>query len=135
VSQLQWWMILFVCLLSLTVYCSCIGDDDVVYRYLNRSPTPHEAIIPLRWVILRTFTSIYGGILLATIPIEFMSKRYPIRLSGDGAVVLALVCMGLVSVSIGILQNGIRRLRGRPTRPLIDGVVWRRSSGPWGGRQ
>jgi hypothetical protein len=64
-SQLQSWAILFVCLLSLTAFCSYIGDDDVVYEFLHRKPTPREAIIRVRWVLLKAVTSIYGGCVLA----------------------------------------------------------------------
>jgi hypothetical protein len=59
-SQLQSWIVSFVCLLGLTTFCSYIGDDDVVYEFFDRKPTPREAIIRVRWVYLwRCFVGDY----------------------------------------------------------------------------
>jgi len=126
-----------VCLLMLTAYYSYIGDDDVVYEYLYRRPTPNEGLRRIRWVLLRTFTSIYAGVILAAVVRNLLIRCCSINFVGhDQAVLLAFACIALVSVLIGILSNGIRRLRGRQTRPLIDPVVWRRSKGPLaGGRE
>jgi hypothetical protein len=55
----------FVCLLAVTVFCSFKGDDDVVYHFFDRKPTGREALIRIRWVVLKTITSVYGGALLA----------------------------------------------------------------------
>jgi hypothetical protein len=133
-AHLQNWTIAFVCLLALTVFCSYIGDDDVVYKYLERKPTPKEGLRRIRWVLLRTFTSIYGGLVLAAVVQKLLMQCCSIVLSKDPAVLTLFACMALVGLSIGVLQNGMRRLRGRPTRPLIDPVVWRRSSGPLRGK-
>jgi hypothetical protein len=120
--------------LGLTALCSYIGDDDVVYRFLDRKPTPHEAIIRIRWVMLKAVASIYGGFLLGSIVKKSLLGCCSIGLSENPAVLIAFACVALVSLLIGVMQNGIRRLRGRAARPLIDAVVWRRSLGPWGGR-
>jgi hypothetical protein len=62
----QSWIITSVVLLIGTAYCSYIGDDDVVYQYLYRRPTPKEGLRRIRWVLLKMFTSIYVGFLLAS---------------------------------------------------------------------
>jgi len=125
------WTITAVCLLMLTVYCSYIGDDDVVYDYLYRRPTPNEGLRRIRWVLLRTFASMYGGFVLAGTILKFLIQFCSIRVVGqDTKVLLAFACIALANILIGILSNGMRRLRGRPTRPLIDPIVWRRSRGP-----
>jgi len=122
--------IVFVaCLLVVAAYCSYIGDDDVVYQYLDRRPTPQEGLRRIRWVLLKATASIYGGALLATAVPAVLRACCAIALVGDPAVLITFACMGVVSLLIGVLQNGIRSLRGRPTRPLIDPVVWQRSRG------
>jgi hypothetical protein len=126
----QNWVITFVILLAATVYCSYVGDDDVVYQYLHRQPTPDEGLRRIRWVLLRTFTSISGGAVLAALVLQLLIGCCSIRFSGYPLDLLLFACIAVVSVLIGILSNGIRRVRGRPTRPLIDKVVWQRSSGP-----
>ena len=127
-------LVLSAFFLGLTAFCSYIGDDDVVYRFLDRKPTPHEAIIRIRWVMLKAVASIYGGFLLGSIVKKFLLGWCSIGLSKDPAVLIAFACVALVSLLIGVMQNGIRRVRGRPRRPLIDAVVWQRSLGSWGGR-
>lgn len=124
------WTIPAVCLLLLSMGSSYVGDDDVVYDYLYRKPTPHEGLRRIRWVLLRTFTSIYAGAVLTRAILNIPQGCCAIRAVGhDQAALLLLACVALVSLLIGILSNGIRRLRGRPTRPLLDPVVWRRSRG------
>jgi hypothetical protein len=130
----QSWVIVSVCLLGLTIFCSYIGDDDVVYQFLDRKPTPREAIVRIRWVILKTLTSIYGGFVLAAAVKKFLMGCCSIKLSENPAALIVFACITLVSLLIGILQNLIRHLRGRPARPLIDGAVWRRSLGSQRGR-
>jgi hypothetical protein len=126
-------VILVVCLVGLTALCSYIGDDDVIYQFLNRKPTPREAIIRIRWVMLKALTSIYGGGLLAIAIVRFLMSCCSINLSENPATLTGFACMAVASLLISVMQNGIRHLRGRPTRPLIDRVVWRRSLGPRGG--
>jgi hypothetical protein len=128
-SKHQIWIMVFVGLFSLTALCSYIGDDDVIYRFLDRKPTPHEAIVRIRWVILKAVTSIYGGGVLAPFIILCLVSCCAIIPSKNQVVLLTVVCAGLVSLMISVLQNQIRRVRGRPTRPLIDRAVWQRSLG------
>ena len=124
------WTIPAVCILLLTICSSYIGDDDVVYDYLYRKPTPHEGLRRIRWVLLRTLTSIYAGALLSRAGLNILIWCCSIHVTGhDPALLLMLACIVVVSILIGILSNGMRRLLGRPTRPLIDPIVWRRSSG------
>lgn len=135
-SQTQSWIILFVLFLGVTAFCSYIGDDDVVYRYLDRKPTSREGIVRIRWVILKTLAAIYGGGVLEAVIGKLLIACCSIVLLGNPAALTVLVCIALVGLLIGVLQNGIRRLRGRPTRPLIDPVVWRRNfRGPIGRRR
>lgn len=116
------WIAVFVCLLIATGYCSYIGDDDVIYQFLYRNPTPDEALRRTRWVLLKVTTSVYGGAVVAA------GVREPPR----PAVLIKLACVASVFLLIGALQNGIRILRGRPTRPLVDRVIWQRSVGRLG---
>jgi hypothetical protein len=135
-SQTQNWIIAFACLLCLTAFSSYIGDDDVIYQYLDRKPTPREGIIRIRWVILKGLVSVYGGFVLGTAVRKLLADCCSTTLSGDPAVLIGLACIALVSLLIGILQNEIRHLCGRPRRPLIDHVVWQRSvRGPLGRRR
>jgi hypothetical protein len=116
------WAAVFVCLLIATGYCSYIGDDDVIYQFLYRNPTPDEALRRTRWVLLKVTTSVYGGAVVAAAVRELLKP----------AVLVKLACMALVFLLIGALQNGIRILRGRPIRPLLDRVIWQRSVGRLG---
>jgi hypothetical protein len=134
-SQIQKWILWFVILLAVTAYCSYIGDDDVVYKFLDRKPTPREGMIRIRWVLLKTFTSIYGGALLSVaIGIYGLRNLWSIHLSKNQAVLLALVCIAPANLMIGVLQNEIRRLTSRPKRPLIDGTVWKHNLRQWRGK-
>jgi 4-hydroxybenzoate polyprenyltransferase len=126
-SQVQSWIILFVCLLALTAFCSYIGDDDVVYQFVDRKPTPREGLIRIRWVLLKTFTSLYGGVVLATALTSVLGNFFPISLSKNQAALVALACVVIAGLLIGVLQNQIRRLRGRPTRPLVDLSILKRN--------
>jgi len=121
-------------LLGVTAFCSYIGDDDVVYHLLDRTPTPRESLIRVRWVMLKGIASICGGSVLAVSAVESIRIVYPLNMSGNQAVLLALLCTGLVSLLIGVLQNEIRRLRGRPSRPLIDLVILRHNLKQWIGK-
>jgi hypothetical protein len=75
VVQLTGHLIFIAALFVLTGYRSYRGDDDVVYD-LYRGPTPHEGIVRIRWVLLKTFTSIYGSF----VPTQFRKHSLP-RLS------------------------------------------------------
>ncbi len=133
-SQLQSGIVSFVCLLGLTAFCSYIGDDDVVYELFDRKPTPREAIIRVRWVLLKAATSIFGGVVLATAILELLKAFDLVLPSVNEAVLFAVMCMAIVSLLIGGLQNQIRRLRGRPPRPLIDRKIWKKNIGQWRGK-
>lgn len=124
-----------VCLLAGPDYVlSYIGDDDVVYEFFDGKPTPREAIIRVRWVLLKAATSICGGALLATIILKLLKTFHLYHPSDSEVVLLAVMCMAIVSLLIGVLQNQIRRLRGRPLRPLIDRKIWKKNIGQWRGK-
>jgi hypothetical protein len=120
-------------LLGLTAFCSYIGDDDVVYDIQNRKPTPREAIIRIRWVMLKIVTCIYGGFFLASAVTTLLLGCCSLSLSKNPSILIAYACMAPVALLIGILQNGIRRLRGRPTRPLVDWSILQRNLEQWRG--
>jgi hypothetical protein len=123
-SYIQNIIVLFICFLVLTAFCSYIGDDDVVYQFLERKPTPREGLIRIRWVLLKTFTSLFGGMLLAFVLGKIiLEKRYSVHLSPNQAVLLALACVCVAGLMIGVLENEIRRLCGRQRRPLVDVAV------------
>lgn len=131
-SHIHNMIILFVGLLGLTAFCSYIGDDDIIYQFLYRKPTPREGLVRVRWVFLKALTSIYGGGVLAVGVAKLLAVCCSVSFSKSLIVPAILACVGLVFLAIGILQNGVRRLRGRPIRPVIDPVIWRRRSGPLG---
>ena len=133
-SDLQGQIVLFVCLLLLTAYRSYKGDDDVVYQALGRKFTQREALIRFRWVVLKTITSVIGGAVLGIAEFEFIRLFYPLRLSGNQAVLLAFISMGIVSILIGVLQNEIRHLCGRQYRPVIDWGILRHNLMQWLGK-
>jgi hypothetical protein len=113
-------IVVFVCLLAWTIFLSYKGDDDVVYQYFDRKPTGREALIRIRWVMLKFITSIQGGALLAVLLGFPLIRHFHIAFSKHEAGVLGIVCVCIVGLAIGILQNGIRRLCGRPNRPPLD---------------
>ena len=126
---------------NITIYsfarldCSYIGDDDVVYKFLDRKPTPREGVIRIRWVMLKAITSIYGGGLLGlAVGRNVLRDLLSITFSKNGAVLLIVMCIGLTSLIIGMLQNEMRRISGRPKRPLIDGVIWAHNFRQWRGK-
>lgn len=129
------WIIVFSCLLILTAYCSYVGDDDVIYQFLHRKPTPQEGLRRIRWVLLKAFASIYGGLVTVSAIQALLKQCCSVTFVGNPAVLTGFACMAIVSLAIGLLQNGIRRLRGRPRRPVFDPVVWQRSRGPLGGKR
>ena len=115
--------------LTLTICCSYIGDDDVVYQVIGRKPTPREGLIRIRWVLLKTFTSIYVGFAIAYSLKRFLVHGYSIELSKNSSVTIAFSCVALAALLIEALQNVIRRLTGRLARPLNDWSVFRRNLG------
>ena len=132
--SLQVRFIAFLCLLALTVVCSYNGDDDIVYQCFDRKPTGREALIRIRWVLLKTVTSLYGGFLLAAAPGLALIRHFRITFSKHEAVLFWLLCVCVVSVAIGVLENGIRHLRGRPSRPPIDVAIFRKNLRQWLGK-
>ena len=127
-------MILFVLLLGLTAFCSYRKDDDVVYDFLDRKPTPRESIIRIRWVLLKALTSIVGGGVLALSILMLVMKFNFIFPSKNAGILLGAICMGVVNLSIGLLQNVIRWLTGRTRRPVFDRVIWRKNLRQWSGK-
>ena len=127
-------------MLALTAFRSYKGDDDIVYDYFDRKPTGREALIRIRWVILKTVTSLYGGAVLAMAVAFPLIVWFKIRPSNNAAVLLVVACVGVVSLAIGLLQNWIRGLCGRPWRPLVDVAIFKKnakqwkSRGIWGGK-
>jgi hypothetical protein len=77
--------------------------------------------------MLKTLTSIYGGQALAAVIKMFLRDCCSIKLADDPLILSFFACVGLASLLIGVLQNEIRRMRGRPSRPLIDVAIWRRN--------
>ncbi len=128
------WIIAATALLAATIFCSYLGDDDIVYQYLYRKPTSNEGLRRIRWVLLKTFASIYGGFVVAAVILWLLLQCCSLRLAGYAFDLVVFACIALMAVLIGVIQNVIRRMRGRPTRPLIDRVVWQRSSGPLKGQ-
>ncbi len=127
-SQFEKLIILFACMLFLTVYRSYLGDDDVVYKFMDRKPTPQESIIRIRWVLLKAFAAISGGVVLASAIIVSLRSQ-SIHLSESQLDLLFFASMGVVVCLIGFIQNGIRLLTGRRQRPIIDVEIWRRNFG------
>ena len=76
-------IVVFVCLLVVTGYCNYIGDDDVVYQYLDRKPAPDEGLRRTRWVLLKASASIYGGFVLAAAVRELLRLCCTIAVAGD----------------------------------------------------
>jgi hypothetical protein len=133
-SQIQSWIIGFICLLALTAYCSWIGDDDIVYQCFDRKATPREGLIRIRWVILKTLTSVQGGTLLAVATVMVARTMSQAKPSQDEFVLLFVACTAVVSLLVGVHENEIRRLSGRQRRPLIDLAIWRKNLGQWLGK-
>ena len=127
-------IVLFPILLALTIFLSFKGDDDVVYQCFDRKPTGREALIRIRWVLLKAVTSIYGGVVLAAVLGLALIRHFQITFSKHEAVLFWLGCVCVVSVAIGVLQNGIRRLCGRPSRPPLDMAILRKNARQWLGK-
>jgi hypothetical protein len=142
-TQIDGWLIEFICLLGLTAFCSYLGYDDVVYDFFDRKPTPREGFLRLFWVVLKAVTSVLGGGLLAIFLFTMTFRFFPAAIgvfrehlgfSKNGIVLLAFALSGLMVLLIGILQNVIRQFRGRPTRPLVDWAILRKNLRQWQGK-
>jgi hypothetical protein len=117
---------------SLTVYCSYIGDDDVVYRYMGRKPTPEEAICRIRFVLAKAVASIYMGSAIAILlGLEIIKETLGFSISENQSVYLIVVCICIANLLIGVIQNWIRRSQGRQQRPLIDVALWKYNVHQW----
>jgi hypothetical protein len=127
------WIFVFVCFLGLTLFRSYRGDDDVVYRFIDRKPTPQEGLVRIRWVLLKAFASFYGGLILTLVVVYIARLFYPIHLTRSQTPFLSLACIVLVSLAISLLQNEIRRLCGRQKRPIVDWSILRRNLRQWTG--
>lgn len=125
----------FVVLLALTLFCSYKGDDDVVYQFFDRKPTGREALIRIRWVMLKLTTALYGAALLAVGLDLALIRQFHIVLSKDEAGLLGIVCAAVIGLVIGVLQNGIRRLCGRPSRPPLDVAIFKKNFRQWRGSE
>jgi len=123
----------FAVFLMLTIISCYIGDNDVVYKFLERKPSPKEAVARIRFVLLRGITSVYGGGILAFCFARYVLKDvYSIHVSVDQSVLLILFFYGVVDfLIIGIIQNGLRFLQGRQQRPLFDPIIWRHNLRQW----
>jgi len=130
-SHTQEIILSFVFFAALTVWCSYIGDDDIVYKFLDRKPTPQEGVIRIRFVILKTITSVYAGSLMSIWFVQYIKSIYLINLSKNQAVLLVLIFIAMSSLFIGIIQNGMRYLQCRPRRALIDTIIWRHNLRQW----
>jgi hypothetical protein len=116
----------------LTLISSWVGDDDVVYAFWDRDPTPNESIRRLRYVLVKFFASLYGGGYLALLlGRDVIKGMLMIDFPKVVFVVLIGICIGAFSLFIGVIQNQIRSLNGRPKRPPYDLALRRRNRAQW----
>jgi hypothetical protein len=117
---------------SLTLYCSYIGDDDVAYRYMGRKPTPKETISRIRFVLAKAVASIYmGSVIAILLGLEIIKETLGFSISENQSVYLIVACICIANLFIGVIQNWIRRSRGRQQRPLIDVALWKYNLHQW----
>jgi hypothetical protein len=130
------WHILLTFAISFgfTIYFSFIGDDDVVYQFMGRNPTPKEGLARVRFVFAKACASCSGGIVMATLLGLYLRKEFLVQFSENGVVCLAMACILVSSLLIGTVQNGIRRQQGRRERPVLDIALWKYTLGRWIGR-
>jgi hypothetical protein len=129
--------IVFIIFFGVFLVCCYIGDDDVLYKFHDRKPTPAEGIASLRYALTKGIASLYGGGLLAVFVGKIiLEKTLLIKVSGDEAVLLALV--GFLFFNFVItwaIQNLIRRYQGRQLRPLVDKPALKILYRQWFGRR
>lgn len=122
----------FIIALSLTLLFSFFGDDDVVYKFMGRKPTPQEGLARIRFVLAKAFAAMSGGALVVgTFGAYTFHDLLHVQPSKNQLVLIALVCMGLVVLLIAGLQNIIRYLLGRQIRPLVDISLMRSNLAKW----
>lgn len=103
---------------------SCLSkDDDVVYKFFKRKPTPKEGFARIRFVLIKVFASINIGVMLSIFLIPIIENYIEYNLSENYSVIFMVVMIAVTSLLIGYIQNLIRILQGRPIRPIFDVAV------------
>jgi hypothetical protein len=105
---------------------------------MEGQPTTREVSARLRWVLLKVITCICWGfvftigwaVLIGALA-WFLGASSAPRFDADGVSALLLLNAGLSNVLISLLQNRIRRLTGRPIRPLIDLKIFAHNWNKW----
>jgi LytS/YehU family sensor histidine kinase len=121
VADLQGTLLKFLIFFLLTILSSYVGDDDVVYKLIDRKPTGKEAIARIRFVMVKVIASIFGGAVLAAfIGLVVIRRLFSFSLSGNQGVLLAVFCIAITALSIGEAQNIVRLIQGRQYRPITD---------------
>jgi hypothetical protein len=92
----------FVVCFGLTLYFCVQGDDDVVYKFMDRRPTGQEAIARIRFVLAKLFASLSGGALMVAVLGKVVLKSiFSITISENSGVLLGLLCILIASMLIG----------------------------------
>lgn len=118
--------------LVLTLISSWVGDDDVAYTVMGRKPTSQEGIARIRYVLVKFFAMFYGGALLAFVAVQQIVQRiFLLNVSKFEYLCLQVLCMILLGLFIGVVQNWIRSLQGRKKRPICDVALARYNSNQW----
>lgn len=133
---INWRLLLGIFFLGVTMICSINGDNDAVYRYWNRKPTPQESFAWVRFVLSKYIASIYCGAFtgvwfVRNIYLAFIARS----ITNNQAVLIFALAMFFVYCAIGVAENAIRLIQKRPTRPLVDMAVYRRGIRGWTGRR
>lgn len=120
-----------VCFASFILSCWA-GDDDVIYRFLNRRPTPQEGLARTRFVLIKILASFCGGALMMLyFSVYILRQMLAIRISNNEALLLLIPFVGIAGLLMGIIQNIIRGMQARQQRPLLDPLVFRYLRGQW----
>ncbi len=115
-------IIIFVTSLILTLIFSWKGDDDVAYLFFAKKPTGTEAIRRIRFVLSKSLASVTGGALTSVILVKYIITKVfnNIIMSNNKILLLIILSIFIFSALIGLIQNVIRLVRGRSTRPIVD---------------
>jgi hypothetical protein len=116
---------------ALTLISSWIGDDDTAYKFWGRKPTGAEGIARIRFVLVKFFASLYGGVLVAFLLASYVRDAFSMTMPNEYFVCFMALCMALFALFIGVMQNGIRLIRGRKLRPIYDLALLRYNLDKW----
>ena len=115
-----------------TILLSLNRFDDLVYELFDRSPTSVESVKRVVYVFAKALTCLYCGSIFAVIfKRMFIEKNLQIPLTAHQNLLLIIACMVLVFFLLGLIQNAIRKLQGRPLRPILDRRVFLRGIRSW----